>query len=325
MKWQKLLFTSNYSNFLLFTGVWPLLYWWIALFQGLFSYQQSQVVYKMIGIKYCSPLTCPPHTLPLIFKKLSQVWRNTLGIYGSSTSLSEYIFLQGALNNTRTVFSTPKSEKTSSIWHLAPLSPSESLEIWRVKSAPIILSISHLIAPFKVTLSGSHSGKFEMNEGPCPSPCHQQVLLTWSLQTPAAATALIQTLSTFCWTTAVASTLIVSQPPAFNAFPCSFSPHSCQNDASRPQMECAVAVKPSRGAPSPSASLLFRMTCSVLGDLNPNPSMCPHCSPPVPLRLSTHSPGTQNWCWLFRHVVTAPWPFLYAVLVHEKALSTSPG
>ena len=124
MKWQKLHFISNYSNFLLFTGVWPLLYWWIALFQGLFSHQQSQVVYKMIGTKCRSPLTCfSPH----ILKNMSQVWRNGLRIYGAWTFLS--VFFTGSSKASNDSLFNVESWKIRSLQHLAPLSPT-SLEIW---------------------------------------------------------------------------------------------------------------------------------------------------------------------------------------------------
>lgn len=65
--------------------------------------------------------------------------------------------------------------KIRSIEHLAPLSPSESSEVWCVQSAPIIFSISLLIAPLQGHIIRK-SQKFETNEGPCPSPHVQAVL-----------------------------------------------------------------------------------------------------------------------------------------------------
>lgn len=186
-----------------------------------------------------------PHLLlpaPYYRKCVPSLKKLTRNLWRLHISIWVYIFTWSFKVPSNSLFNTKiwKSKQhlasctSVSFWVL------RDLVCWNLYPLYFQFSIWSLLS--KVTLSGSHSGKFEINEKPCPSPCNSpppqrpsqpgsrqspKVLVTiYSPDPPffsiCTATVLVQAFVCSPLDHAVASTWI-SRPLVLNAFPCSLS------------------------------------------------------------------------------------------------------
>ena len=218
----------------------------------------------------------PPH-----FKKyVSSLKKWTKNLWSPDLSIWVY-FLQEALKHPTTVFSMLKAEKYASfsILHLGLLSPQRS----GVKSAPIIFSISLLIAPFQGDTVRKSEWEVWEEWGalpPSPGPGSPQGQLTsWTLSLSLHLSCHDQTCICSFLDPFIAS-MRLSLPPALNALLCSISlRHTAvkmtfQNHRSR----CHLP----RGAPSPAGEHLTSWGCPAGPLVNVNPPVFPRHGPPFP-------------------------------------------